>query len=140
MTNSDALWENASGGVAVTWPLVTPGSHGTTVLHVVLLLRKNREPGMHRTYFRTGLQSLPVRWVWRHFRWKGPTRADIAHAQNILPGMAASGYITDVTSGHVISGCTTANTTDVYIVAWIVIFWWWNRWRTRNTHKTNKTH
>jgi hypothetical protein len=36
---------------------------------------------------------------------KGPTRADIvqlpvAHAQNILPDMASSGHVTEVTSGQ----------------------------------------
>ena len=97
------------------------GSHGTTVLHCVLLL-KSRTCGEHTsgqcrsrtgplpdmassgqktplvrilrnfrlclglTYFRT--HPLPVTSRdRRHFRWKGPTRADIAqlHAHNILP-------------------------------------------------------
>ena len=48
MTYSDALWENVSGDIGVTF-----GSHGTctTVIHFVLLLRKKRrkKPGMRRT-------------------------------------------------------------------------------------------
>jgi hypothetical protein len=44
------------------------------------LVRKKRgeKPGMRRTYFRD-LRSGPLPVTSRHFRLKGPTRADIAH-------------------------------------------------------------
>ena len=84
---------------------------------MLLLLRKKRgkKRGMRRTYFRP--VPLPVTWLW-HFRSKCPTRADmvqlpVAHAHNILPDM--------VTSGHVTSGCSTAN------VAWAVPIYYFDR-------------
>jgi hypothetical protein len=115
MTYSDVLWENASGDVGVTWPSVTSGSHGTTVLHFVLLLRKNAgKTVMRRTYFRS--VPPPMTSAWRHFRSKVPTRTNIAllpvaHAQNILPDMTYSGDVTSshVTYGHMTSGCSTTS-------------------------------
>jgi hypothetical protein len=93
----------------VTWPLVTSGSHVTTVL---LLLKKSAGKTGHaqnllpvRTTSGQGLfQSRDC-----HFRSKGPTRADmaqlpVAHAQNILPDRVTSCHVTDVTSSHVTSG------------------------------------
>jgi hypothetical protein len=75
----------------VKWPSVTSGSHGTTTK------KKAREKAVHAQ------NLLPVRATsgqglfrsrdWRHFRSKGPTRANMAqlpvvHAQNILSDRA----------------------------------------------------
>ena len=88
MTYSDALCKNASGDVGVTWPSVTFGSHGTTVLHFVILLRQKRAE-------HTSVRSLSDRSSSGHMTdvtsgQKAPNRTDIAqltvaHAQSILP-------------------------------------------------------
>jgi hypothetical protein len=100
MTYSDALCKNASGDVGVTWPSVTFGSHGTTVLHFVILLRQKRGHAQNILPVRSLLDRPPS----GHMTdvtsgQKAPTRTDIAqltvaHAQNILP----------ITTGDVTSG------------------------------------
>ena len=101
-------------------PKGTPNGSNDLRSHPVamlLLLRKKRgeKPGMRRTYFRSG--PLPDRVSSSHVTLslpiKRPTRANmaqlpVAHAHNILPDMATSGHMTDVTSGHVTSGRTTS--------------------------------
>ena len=75
------------------------------------------KPGMRRTYFGQGLFRLRQSDVTSgHFRSKCPTRAGIAqlpvaHAQNILPDMASSGDVIDVSSGHVTSSHVTSGST-----------------------------
>ena len=113
-TSEGITWPSATMGVAqlpvghahtqgnpegVKWTSVTSGSHVTTML---LRRKKNagENRGIRRTYFRPHDS--------RHFRSKGPTRADIAqlpvaHVQNILPDRARDW----VTSGHVTSGSTS---------------------------------
>ena len=61
-----------------------------SVAMVLVLLRKKRGKNRACAEHTSGSGPLPVTLVWRHLRWKGPTRADIAqlpvaHAQNILP-------------------------------------------------------
>jgi hypothetical protein len=111
MTYSDALWENTPGDVGVTWPSVISGSHGTTILHFVLLLRKRREkkPGMCRTYFRSG--PHPVTLVWRHIRSIGPTRRTYLRFRALDWHHFRSGHVTSllVAPAHAItSGRTTS--------------------------------
>ena len=80
---------------------------------MLLLIRKKRgeNPGMRRTYFRSGplldrATSGQGLFRSRDFRSKGPIRADMA--QNLLPDRVTSCHVTDVTSGHVTSGHVTS--------------------------------
>ena len=114
MMYSDALWENASGDVGVRWPSVTFGTHGTCTTAIVRKKAgKSRACAEHTsvTSCSGDFQAvpLPVMSVWRHFRSKGPTKADIAqlpvaYAQNILPDWALGTWLTS--RGHMTSGCS----------------------------------
>jgi hypothetical protein len=101
MTYSDALWENTSGDVGVTWPSVTSGSHGTTILQ--------KKPGMCIAYFRSG--PLPVTLVWRHIRSIGPTRRTYLRFRALDWHHFRSGHVTSLPVAHahdITSGRTTS--------------------------------
>ena len=84
--------------------------------HFVLLLRKNpRENGHAHSIFSVMAvagQSLFWSRDWRHFRWKGPTRPDIAqlrlrmHRTYFRTGLWSRHFRA---RGHVTSGCSTAS-------------------------------
>jgi hypothetical protein len=77
-------------------PVTSAWRHFRSKLYYYSSKKNNagKNPGMHRTYFRSGpfpdrVSSSHVTY-WRDFRWKCPTREKIAqlpvaHAHNILP-------------------------------------------------------
>jgi hypothetical protein len=127
-TSERVTWPSVTTGVAqlpvahahtqgnpegVKWPLVTSSSHGTTILHFVLLRKNAGEKtrhaqnillasfghvtaGSHRTYVTSG-QKAPLGRILCNFRL-------LMRRKNFR-----AWHVTDVTSGHVTSGSSTAN-------------------------------